>query len=54
MRLQRITYNEKGNLSGLLRTMATSRILLPAMRKVILTAARMVDPDIIDVTGDQK
>lgn len=47
-------YIEMSNVSGLLVAMATSGMLLPAMREVILTAVRSVDHNIIDVTGDQK
>lgn len=54
MQLQRMTYNKKGNPSSLLRATATSGMLLPTMREVILTAARMVDLNIIDAIGDQR
>lgn len=49
-----MTYNEKGNLSGLLRATDTSGMLLSTIREVILSSARMVNFSIIDPTGDQK
>lgn len=54
VQLQRMTYNENGNLSGLLGTTATSGMLLPTMTDVILSAARRINPNIIDATSNQK
>lgn len=48
-----MTYNEKGNLSRLLGTTATSGMLLPNMREVILSAALRVNPNLIDGNGDE-
>lgn len=52
--LHRMTYNKKSNLSGLLGVTATSEMVLPAMKEVMLTAARKVDPNFLEETGDQK
>lgn len=49
-----MTNNEKGNLSGVFGATATSGILLEAIREVMLMAARIVDPNVIDKTRDQK
>lgn len=54
VRLQPLTYNKNGNLSGLLGITATSIILLLTLRAVILTAARGIDSAMIDITEDQK
>lgn len=53
MRLQLITFNEKGNLSGLLVVAVTSSIIKLALKETFLTTARRVDPAIIDGTGDK-
>lgn len=53
VRLQRLEYNEKGNLSGLLGVVVTSGMIFPAMKEAIVTTARKIDPAIVDVTGDQ-
>lgn len=54
VQLQRMIYNEKGNLSELLGATATSEMLLSAMQEVLLSAARRIDLNIINATGDQK
>lgn len=54
IQLQRITFNEKGNLSALQGTTATRRMLLNTMRETILSPATEVDLNIIDTTGYQK
>lgn len=51
IRIQRLAYNEKGNLSGLTGQAATSNMLLPLHRKILLCIARKWDSDMIDVTG---
>lgn len=53
VQLQRMTYNKNDNLSGLLEATATSRILLPTIREVILSAARRINLSTIDETKDQ-
>lgn len=54
MRLQRLAYNEKGNLTRLLGVAVTTSIIIPAMKEVILVTARRIDQTIIDVTRDQR
>lgn len=49
-----MTYNEKGNLSGLLGTIATSSMRLPTGSETIPTAVRGIDLNIIGTTGEQK
>lgn len=53
VRIQRLMYNEKGNLSGLAGLVATSNMLLLLHCEALQRAARKWGSDIIDVTGDQ-
>lgn len=52
--LQRLTYNEKGNMSRLLGIAATINMIVPTFRETILTTARRTDTVIIDVTDNKK
>lgn len=53
IRIQRLAYNEKGNMKELTEPAAMSNMLLPLHRLLLLPAVRQCDSDIIDVTGDQ-
>lgn len=46
-------YNEKDILTGLLETTTISGMLLTTMMETILPAARMIDHNIINTSGDQ-
>lgn len=52
LRLQCMTYDEKGNLSGILEITETSGMVRPTMSKVILMAPRRVNLNIINATRD--
>lgn len=54
IRIQRLPYNKKGNLSGLMGMTATSSMILPPHRELLLQVARKFDLNIIDVTGNQR
>lgn len=52
--LQQLVYNEKNNLSRLLRVAVSSSMKIPALKEAIIMTARIMKPAIIQVTGDQK
>lgn len=54
VRLQRLIYTKKGNLSKLLKITAHSSLLLPMLRDIILTVVRCIDTDITDILCHQK
>lgn len=53
-RIHRLSYNEKGNQSGLMGKPGTTSMILPILRETVMKMARNADIAIIDVTGDQK
>lgn len=53
IRIQRLAYNEKGNLRGLTGPAVRRNMLLPLHRKLLLRAARKLFSKIIDVTETQ-
>lgn len=54
IRIQRLSYNEKENISGLIGLAATRSMILPKYRKLLHRAARKYDSEIVDPTGDQR
>lgn len=54
VRLQRLVYNEKGNMNGLLGAAATRCMILQAMKENNLMTARRIDPTIIHLIGNEK
>lgn len=53
-RLQRLPYNDRGNLRGLMETAVTTKTILPMLKETVMRVARNINLAIIDVTGDQK
>lgn len=53
-RLQWLSYNERGNLSGLMGTAATTNMILPRLKETVMRAARNIHLAVIDLIGDQK
>lgn len=54
IRIHRLNYSEKGNLSSLMAPVSTSSILLRQHQELRLKAARQLDQNITDATVDQR
>lgn len=54
IRIQRLSYKEKGNYSGLMGTTATSSMILSQHHELLFRAARKFNPKILDATEDQR
>lgn len=54
IRIHRLNYTQKDNLSFLMAPASTSRMLLPHHWELVLNATRQIDQNITDATGDQR
>lgn len=54
IRIHRLNYTKKGNLSGLMTSPSTSSMMLSQQQELDLKAARQINQDIIDATEDQR
>lgn len=54
IRIHRLNYNEKDNLSGLIVPTSTCSMLRPQNRELVLIVVRQIHQDITNVTGDQR
>lgn len=52
IRIHPLNYTPKRNLSGLMAHASTSSMIIHQHRELVLKAAREIDQDIIDATGD--
>lgn len=53
IRIERLAYNKKGNLSELMKMTATSSMFLPQHNELLLQVEEKYDPEINNVKGDQ-
>lgn len=54
IRIHRLNYNGSGKLGGIMASASIRSMLLQQHRELVLKAARQLDQDITDTTGDQK
>lgn len=54
IRIQRLSYNEKGNLGSLMAPASASSMLLPQHQELVLKMVRQLDQYVTNSTGDQR